>query len=288
MSILVDYSGVAIAAFYSQRQETVDEGMLRHLILNTIRGYNVKYRAKYGKMILACDGGSWRKNVFAEYKAARKTNREASAIDWDAVWSIINLVREEIKANLPYKVVQVSGAEADDVIATLVESTQEFGNNEPVMIVSADKDFIQLQKYKNVSQYSPMTKKLVTDSNPRKYLIEHILRGCSGDGVPNVLSDDDTFVDAKKRQTPLKAKVIENWIANYSTLDTEMDHATYRNFIRNRRCIDLSYIPDEVAAEIMAEYNAQDDTSNSRVFNYLIAKRCKMLVGCASDFFPPK
>lgn len=286
--IIVDYSGVAMASMFAQRSDTIDEGLIRHQILNTLRMYNVKYRAKYGKMILACDGGSWRKNVFAEYKAARKTNREASSIDWVEVWRVINLVREEIKENLPFKVVQVTGAEADDIIATLVESTQEFGQGEPVMIVSADKDFIQLQKYNNVSQFSPMTKKIVTDKNPRKYLIEHILRGDSGDGVPNVLSPDDVFVDASKRQTPLKAKLVDEWIANYSKLADVMDHDTYRNFIRNRRCIDLSYIPEDVATEILAEYNKQEETPNSKVFNYLIAKRCKMLVSCAGEFFPSK
>jgi len=286
--IIVDYSGVAMASMFAQRSDTVDEGLIRHQILNTLRMYNVKYRAKYGKMILACDGGSWRKNVFAEYKASRKTNREASPIDWKEVWRVINLVREEIAENLPFKVVQVSGAEADDVIAALVETTQEFGNSEPVMIVSADKDFIQLQKYNNVSQFSPMTKKLITDKNPRKYLIEHILRGDSGDGVPNVLSPDDVFIDAAKRQTPLKAKKVDEWIANYSKLEEVMDHDTYRNFIRNRRCIDLSYIPKEVSAEIIAAYEAQEDTPNTKVFNYLIAKRCKMLVSCAAEFFSIK
>jgi hypothetical protein len=285
--IIIDYSGIAMSSMFSAKSNDVDEGMLRHQILNSLRMYNVKYRAKYGQMIIACDGGSWRKNVFAQYKASRKTNREASPINWDEVWRVINMVCEEISLHMPYKVVQVRGAEADDVIATLVESTQEFGNMEPVMIVSADKDFIQLQKYSNVSQFSPMTKKVVTDKNPRRYLIEHILRGDSGDGVPNVLSPDDVFV-TDKRQTPLKAKVIDAWVQSYSNLDTVMDDTTYRNFIRNRRCIDLSYIPEEVSAQIMAAYHAQPDTPNSQVFGYLVSKNCRMLVGCASEFFPAK
>lgn len=250
MPILVDYSGIAMASFFSQRTETVDEGMLRHLILNTLRMYNAKYRTKYGEMVIACDGGSWRKNVFAEYKSSRKTNRDESPIDWDEFWRVASLVRDEIREFLPFKVVQVRDAEADDIIATIVESTQCFGHKEEVMIISADKDFIQLQKYKNVSQFSPMTKKLVTDSNPRKYLLEHIFRGCPGDGVPNILSDDDTLINPEKRQPPVTAKKIDLWINNYSKLDTVMDDVTYRNYVRNRRCIDFSYIPDDMTSAI--------------------------------------
>ena len=232
--IIVDFSGVAIASIFSMKGQPIQEDLIRHLILNTLRMYNVKYRAKFGKMVIACDtGSSWRKTVFAEYKAARKTNREASDLDWEAIWSILNTVRDEIKENLPFKVVGFKGAEADDVVATLVESTQEFGQYEPVMIISADKDFIQLQKYKNVSQFSPMTKKLVTDKNPRRYLQEHILRGDGGDGVPNVLSPDNVFVNPNGRQTPLRAKQLDAWCDSFSKLGEVMDHDTYRNFIRN-------------------------------------------------------
>lgn len=286
--IIVDYSGIAMASMFSAKSNEVDEGLLRHQILNSLRMYNVKYRVKYGEMVIACDGGSWRKNVFAQYKAARKTNREASPINWDEVWRVVGLICEEISNHLPYKVVQARGAEADDVIATLVESTQEFGCNEPVMIISADKDFIQLQKYSNVSQFSPMTKKAVTDKNPRRYLIEHILRGDAGDGVPNVLSPDDVFVTEGARQKPLNAKKVAEWADAYSKLDSVMDETTYRNFIRNRRCIDLSYIPEDISAKIMDAYHAQPVVPNSHVFGYLVSKNCRMLVASASEFFSVK
>ena len=275
-----------MAAFFSQKQDVIDEGLIRHLVLNTIRSYNVKYRQKYGELIIACDGGSWRKKVFPEYKAGRKTSREESPVDWGAVWDIFGKISEEISEQLPYKVIKVKGAEADDVIATLVETTQEFGNSEAVMIISADKDFIQLQKYKNVSQFSPMTRKLVSDKNPRRYLHEHIFRGCGGDGVPNVLSPDNVFVNPNGRQKPLKQKIIDLWCDNYfSALKEHMEPDVQRNFIRNQTCIDLSYIPSEISNEILQEYDRQPCTPNSKVLSYLISKRCKNLIGCANDFF---
>jgi hypothetical protein len=288
MSILVDYSGIAIASIFSQvKNDKIEESFIRHLILNTLRMYNVKYRAKYGQMVLACDGGSWRKSYYPFYKASRRKGREESSLDWTEIFRILNKVKDEIAEHLPYKVIQVSQAEADDVIGTLVANTQEFGQYEPVMIISADKDFIQLQRYDNVQQFSPMTKKLLTDKNPHRYLFEHIVKGDSGDGVPNILSDDNVFITEGMRQTPVRATKIEDWYAAYKKSDvkTVLDDNTYRNYIRNRTLIDLEYTPSDIREIILDTYNKALVVGNSKVLNYLISNRCNMLIGCAEEFF---
>jgi len=280
--IIVDYSGVAISSVFSSQNVQVNEGFIRHLILNTLRMYNVKYRDEYGKMILACDGGSnWRKKVYPQYKANRKKNREESGLDWEEFFRIIGLVRDEISQNLPYKVVHLQTIEADDVIATLVESTQEFGKNEPVMIISSDKDFIQLHRYKNVKQFSPMTKQIMKEADPVRALQEKVLRGDSGDGVPNVLNADNTFVDGI-RQKPLTSKKIEEWIKQWDNLSNIMDSDTYKNFLRNRTMIDLSQIPEDKKTEIINTFESVK--TNSNILNYLISKRCAQLIECAEEF----
>ena len=282
MAIIVDYSGVAIANLFAMKMNKIDENLVRHMILNSLRMYNVKYRKEYGQMILACDGGgTWRKEIYPQYKAQRKKNREESSIDWKEFFRVLGMVRDEIREYLPFKVVHLQGVEADDIIATLVEQTQEFGRGEPVMIVSADKDFIQLQRYSNVKQFSPMTKALVKDPNPTRYLQEHVLGGDKGDGVPNVLSADDVFVSGG-RQTPLRAKVIDEWVNNWDKLDTVMTTEQYRNFQRNQRLIDLSFIPAQKKSEII-NTTATVRTGNNTL-NYLISKRCTQLIECAAEF----
>jgi hypothetical protein len=285
--ILLDFSGVCMGTMLSQnKNQKLDEGLIRHMILNTLRMYNTKFKDKYGKLIVVCDGGSWRRDVYPEYKASRRKNREegTSGHDWTEVFRIMNLVREEIKEFMPYEVLCFDNVEADDIIATLVESTQEFGQHEDVMIVSADKDFIQLQKYDNVRQFSPMTKKLVTDKDPMSYLFEHILKGDSSDGVPNVLSADDVFTSGG-RQTPLTAKKIAEWSLARNALSGSMPADVYRNFVRNRQLIDLEYIPEKIKKMIIDGHNASIAKNNSKVLNYLISKRCNLLIGCASEFF---
>lgn len=285
--ILLDFSGVCMGTMLSQnKNQKLDEGLIRHMILNTLRMYNMKFKAKYGKLIVVCDGGSWRRDVYPEYKASRRKNRAegTSGHDWTEVFRIMNLVREEIIESMPYQVLQFDNVEADDIIATLVEATQEFGQHDDVMIVSADKDFIQLQRYDNVKQFSPMTKKLVTDKNPSVYLFEHILKGDSSDGVPNVLSADDVFTSGG-RQTPLTAKKIAEWSLAKNTLAETMPSEVYRNFVRNRQLIDLSYIPERISKMILDGHNASPQKGNAKVLNYLISKRCNLLIGCASEFF---
>ena len=282
--IIIDYSQISIASFYAQPNAELSEEFLRHMILNTIRMYSHKYKAEYGEIVIACDGGnSWRKGFFPPYKAHRKKAREDSGMDWNLFFTYLNQIREEIKENFPYKVVHLEHIEADDVIATLVKETQEFGKNEPVMIISSDKDFIQLQKYKNVKQFSPIQKKLVADSNPRLYLFEHIIRGDSGDGIPNILSADTTFVDGN-RQTPVSKKKIDAWLEKAEDLQSVMEPEVYRNYQRNKLLIDLDMIPKDYTDSILYAFEQQPVAPRARILDYLIKKRCKMLVESVSEF----
>ena len=282
--IIIDYSQISIASFYAQPNAELSEEFLRHMILNTIRMYSHKFKSEYGEIVIACDGGkSWRKGYFPQYKAHRKKAREESGMDWNLFFQYLNQIREEIKENFPYKVIHLEGIEADDVIATLVKETQEFGKNEPVMIISSDKDFIQLHKYKNVKQFSPIQKKMVTDPNPHMYLFEHVLRGDSGDGIPNVLSSDNTFVDGL-RQTPITKKKIDTWLAKAEDIKSVMDDEVYRNYQRNKLLIDLDMIPKEHAKSIVNAFEQQPVAPRARILDYLIKKRCKMLVESISEF----
>ena len=281
--ILLDYSQIAISNIIVQKLN--DEDMIRHMILNSIRMYNKKYRDHYGQMVICADGmNTWRRNYFPEYKAHRRKNRDESSQDWTEIFRILHLVRDEIKENLPYKVLHMEGCEADDIIGSLVMHTQEFGNNEPVMIVSSDKDFIQLQKFDNVKQFSPIQKKLVTDDNPRAYLWNHIMRGDSGDGIPNVLSADDTFI-SEKSQTPLRQTKIDMWIENADNLREVMDEETYRNYQRNKKLIDLNDIPEEIQSPIINTFIEQPLAMRMKVLNYLIKKRCNRLIEVVEEFY---
>jgi len=277
--ILLDYSQIALSNIIVQKLN--DENMIRHMILNSIRMYNKKYRNDYGQMVICADGmNTWRKEFYPQYKASRKKGRDSSGLDWQEIFRVLNLVRDEIKENLPYKVLHMEGCEADDIICALTYETQEFGKFEPVMIISSDKDFIQLQKFSNVKQFSPIQKKAVTEKHPRKYLFEHVCRGDKGDGIPNVLSPDNCFVD-EIRQTPLKQNLIDTWIDDDSIMPEEIK----RNYQRNKKLIDLNEIPNDIYNNIVNTYDDQKPAMKMRVLNYLIKKRCNNLIEVVEEFY---
>jgi 5'-3' exonuclease len=282
--IIIDYNAIAIGNVVTQKLDP-DENLIRHMILNSIRMYRKKFNKEYGEIVITSDAGNnWRYKAFPQYKASRKKHRSDSKMDWNEIFRITNMVYEELGENFPYKTLKVDGCEADDIIAALVYNTQEFGQYEKVMIVSADKDFGQLQKFSNVAQFSPMTKKYIKIEHPRKQLLELILRGDTSDGVPNVLSDDNVFVE-ERRQNPLTAKKMEAIIADLE--EDELLYAAdwYRNYQRNKQLIDLSETPTVLKEEIINTYMQQDRQENkSKVLNYLVKNRCRRLIDDIGDF----
>tara|TARA_B100000676_G_scaffold312034_1_gene384407 strand:- start:1085 stop:1939 length:855 start_codon:yes stop_codon:yes gene_type:complete len=282
--IIMDYSGIALASIIINK--TFEESLIRHMILNSIRMYRSRYLEEYGEIVLACDGpNNWRRSAFPQYKANRKKGRDESTFDWNEAFRILHLVREEIKENFPYKVIHIDQCEADDIIGTLVNLKSDVPiAPEPVMIVSSDRDFVQLQKFPNVKQYSPILKKEVVESNPRLFLQTHIIKGDKGDGVPNILSEDNVFVEGF-RQTPMSKKKIDNIIEDLD--DGELLYAAswYRNYCRNKKLIDLTETPSDLKRQIINSFEEQDPWSNKgNVFPYLVSKNCNELIKSVQEF----
>ena len=279
--IIIDMNQISLASLMMdlnmRKSNEVDEGMVRHMILNSIRLHRSDFHKEFGEVVLTYDSKHyWRRDYFPNYKAGRKKGREKDNKDWDAIFNCLNKIKAEFKENLPYKYLEVYGAEADDIIATLCKHNQD----EKIMIVSGDKDFIQLHKYPNVKQYSPILKKMVNGHNPDTYIKEHILKGDTSDGVPNVLSQDNTFVDGI-RQRPLGRKKIETWLDIH--IDDLPDEVK-RNYQRNAKLINLDNVPEELEMEIMKTYKEAPCGDRSKLLNYFIKSRLKNLTNEIGEF----
>ena len=287
--IIVDYSGIALASIIINK--TFDEQLIRHMILNSLRMYRTRYKEEYGELVLAVDASNnWRKTAFPQYKASRKKTQKESTFDWGEAFRILNKIREEIAENFPYTVVRVDGCEADDVIGTLVTRNPDPNRDydpEKIMIVSSDRDFLQLQKYKFVRQYSPLLKKELTVDNPRVWLQTHIIKGDKGDGVPNILSDDNVFVEGF-RQTPITQKKIDSIIEDLEEGELLYAASWYRNYCRNKKLIDLTETPQELRREIINNFMADKPdtrwTRRGKVFPYLVENKCNELIKSAQEF----
>lgn len=283
--VLVDFNGLAIGSIMGQlsRGEELSENLVKHIILNNLRIYRNKYKeADHGKMVIACDSYSWRKDVFPEYKAARKANRATDKHDWPMIFDLIEDTLNDLRDNFPYAVIKIDSAEADDIIGALTVHKADFGG-EDVVIISADKDFIQLQQYGHVEQWSPLFNKMIKEDNPRRYLFEHLLKGDSGDGVPNANSHDDVFTTGS-RQTPMTQKAIDKYWDNRDDLEMIMKPNVFRNFMRNVQMIDLTNTPDGIREEAINKYENYVYPTRTNILTYLVEHRMKMLVDNASEF----
>ena len=278
--ILVDMNQISLASLMMHlhmNKGELDDEMVRHMILNSVRMYRTMFNEDYGAIVLTYDSRAyWRKQIFPQYKANRKKNRESDGKDWNSIFEVLNQIKDEIREFLPYKVVETYGAEADDVIATLCKHYQ----NEKIMIVSGDKDFIQLQKYNNVKQYSPITKKHINGVDAVVYIKEHILKGDKSDGVPNVLSPDHTFTD-DLRQRPLTSKKMQSIMAQ--DID-DLDDEVKRNYQRNDILINLDNIPEKLEEEILDDFKSATCGDRSKLLNYFIDKRLKSLTEQIGEF----
>lgn len=284
--VLVDFNGLAIGSIMGSlnRGEGLSESLVKHIILNNLRLYRKKYsESKYGKIIICCDSPSWRRDVYPEYKANRVTGREKDKHDWDAIFDLIDSTLNDIRNNFPYAVIKIDKAEADDIIGALTIHKSIPLIGEDVVIISADKDFIQLQKHGHVIQWSPLFNKMVKDTNPKKYLFEHLLKGDSGDGVPNVLSPDDCLVN-HIRQSPMTKKKIGEWWDAKDRLKEVMPQEVFRNYIRNREMIDLDRTPEFIKKESIDQYENYEYPKRSNILTYLIENRMKMLIENAGEF----
>jgi hypothetical protein len=285
--ILVDLNQVLLAGLMAQianHKGKLDESLVRHMILNIIRNHVKNFKAEYGEVILCCDNRKyWRKEFFPFYKASRKKNREKSNLDWHMIFEMLAKFKVELKENFPYKVIDVDGAEADDIIGTLAPRAIAHEN---VLILSSDGDFLQLQMYngklnKNtIKQYNPSQKKYVKSEKPLLELKEKIIRGDKGDGIPNIFSPSDCFV-RELRQKPITQKVIEKYLTE-EPIDWK-DEIAVTGYSRNQTLIDLRLIPGDIKTKIINTYE-ETKPAKGKLLNYFIEHKLKNLMEVIEEF----
>jgi len=281
--ILVDLNQVLLSGLMAQINNSkgvkLEEDLIRHMILNIIRTHLKNFREEYGEVILCCDNRKyWRKEWFPHYKAGRKKARDKSDLDWHLIFDMLAKFKQELKEYFPYKCIDVEGAEADDIIGTLVP---RHSVHEKILILSSDGDFLQLQQYKNVKQYNPSLKKYVVSENPIDDLKEKIIRGDKGDGIPNVLSPADCFVN-DLRQKPITKGVLDKLMK--TPPEQWEDAESLVGWSRNKMLIDLTMIPEDIQTKIINTYDEIKPPSRGKMFNYFVENKLTNLMEVIEEF----
>lgn len=290
--ILVDMNQITIGNIMAESggKPAINEDLIRHMIVNSLRTIRSKHHAEYGELVICYDyPGSWRKQAYSFYKENRKKQRKNSDFDWSALFDLLNRIRDELAENLPYKVLTVANCEADDVIAILAKENYV---REKILIISSDGDFQQLQKYPNIDQYSPILKKMTRCDDPHEYLFEHVIRGDASDGIPNILSPDDIFIRESGRQSPISSKKYQAWLEIWKNSGTTnrnicciaTESQILANINRNSTLIDFDNIPDDIKMSILNKYNSVQPATRDRLLTYFASKGMRNLIQHASEF----
>lgn len=284
MTILIDLSQIAISNLMNspdvQKSKYVDSLLVKHMVLNSIKGYKKKFGSKYGDIVIACDSVNeyWRKDIFPYYKEHRKKDREKSKLDWNEIFNCISEIKRELKEYFPYRVIEVDRAEGDDVIAVIA-----MNETEPTVIIGSDKDYAQLHKYSNIKQYSPTKKKFVEIEDAEAALNALIITGDKDDGIPNIKSDSDTFVNDAKRQSPIKKVDIPKW-SRMQPKEFCESSKMLDNHKRNKELISFEYIPKDIVDEVLIEYNKEPIGSKKKIMQYFQENRMRNLLSDIDEF----
>lgn len=278
--LLIDLNQVVLSGLLVQisPKDVLNEDLIRHIVLNTLRN-NIKKFKEYNEVIICCDSRNyWRKKYYKHYKSHRKEIREKSALDWNLIFKTLNQIKQDLREYFPYKVIEVDGAEADDVIAVL---TSRHSMSESVLILSSDSDYKQLHQYKNVKQYNPTLGVYVKSHDPVSELTEKVIKGDRGDNIPNILSNDDVFL-TKTRQKPITAKLLQSLLN--SGVESQLTEEQLLNYKRNRILIDFNFIPLDIKTNIIAEYENVTPSPRKNIYKYMVKNKLSMLLEHIGDF----
>lgn len=271
--ILYDLQGTMIASVLTNG---IDEILLRHTVVEKIRYYNLKFKSEYGKMIICMDHPrSWRKKIFPEYKANRKKDREESIVDWESAFVIFQKIKDELVEYIPYPAIQIEGAEADDIIATVCKYATD-----KTVIISRDQDFFQLHNDK-VKQYDPVLNDFISSKeNLSDMLFDHIVKGDTSDGIPNIFMKEDFFVnkEAGQRQKSITKGILQ------SLKDDGITEELKERFNKNKLLIDLSQIPKDIEDKITEEVISQYKKNRSKLTTYFMKYKMPNFMEYISDF----
>ena len=279
--IIFDLSNILHVSLFAARnvEGTFDENKLREILLNIIRATNVKFKKKYGRIVIACDSKkSWRKELYPFYKGNRQANRDKgdNDIDWPKIFDLFENIKIELRKYTDWPVIEIEKAEGDDIIYVLCKNF----NHQPNIIISEDEDFAQLQRLNNVSQYLPLKKKLLIIDEPYKYLEEHIIEGDKVDAIPNILSVDNSVVD-KIRQKSLTKEILKELLT--TPIET-WDGDRIINWKRNNTLINLNCVPLDIQEAAIEDFKIQSQKNGKNLLTYFIKYKITKLIDYRNDF----
>ncbi|AUR85764.1 coil containing protein [Vibrio phage 1.081.O._10N.286.52.C2] len=288
---LVDFSQIVLSTIMATYKPgdllTVD--LIRHIVLNTLRANVSKNKLRYPCIILCFDngeGGYWRKKAAWYYKHNRKGERDKSEWDFTVIFEAMSIIKQEIKDNMPYRVMDIMGVEADDHIGVLTKYYVE--HNVPVLITSSDGDFTQLHTSKLVRQWSPIMRKWVKPKHgsPEMDIMFKCIKGDKKDGIAPLKAPNDHYTHGDGRRAPaVRAEELRTLMTStQEELKNLLTDEQWLRYVENRSLLDFEYIPTDISDSILEQFKEQKPAARGKMLMYFGSKKLDSLVPLMSDF----
>lgn len=261
-TILVDMNNLAVRMFCSNevfsKTDNPNIALWKYITIDSL--YKFLFKENITEVILAVDDRrSWRKLYWERYKESRKGKRDKSGINWDVFHYEYDAFCEEIQRYLPFKVITVENAEADDIIGVLARK-----DDGEYVVVSNDEDYVQLISEK-VRVYNPSKTQFIECENPEEFVIMKCLMGQSKDDIFNIKTPEDWPVGKRKPgfgEVSARKVMKEGWQEWLSKNNLE------DRFRRNRILIDFYMIPNVMKTRILNAYKSYKIADPSKIYDF--------------------
>jgi len=268
-SLLIDYHNMSFRCFFTKEigitTPAPDFQLWKYMMINSIYGALYKID-NVREVILAIDDSQpWRKVYFPRYKESRKKRREDTDIDWQILYNILEKYALEMKEKLPFKVLKVSRAEADDVIAIL---SMEVIDRDKV-IISNDEDFQQLCSGKT-KLYNPSKKEYIECEDTEGFIVKKSLLGQPKDDIFNIKTPSDWGLtpDTEGKRKPGYGVAALEKTMKFGWQEWLKENKLEENFKRNRILIDFRMIPKPIRGNIAKAYKDYNLASPENIYKF--------------------
>lgn len=290
-TIIIDFSQISLSVIfttYSPNEikpdaEESPDLLVKHAILASLKQNIKRFQDQgYDEIVIAIDsasGGYWRRDIASCYKRNRKKGREESPWDFKEIYRIMDDLIQEMTDNFPWKIIRVPRTEADDIIGVLTGHLVEQGRR--VLIISSDSDFTQLHDMGDVSQWSPMQKKMVQSKHGDSWsdLVVKIAKGDAKDNIGPYRCPVDHFEKGERAPQTTK-KHLQALTEDWKSTVTEEDR---ERWAENMQLLDLRRVPEPYNSQILEAYQTTTP-ARSRVYNYLARQKMVKLISDVEAF----
>ena len=251
--ILIDGSSYLYRAFFACPPLTNANGEPTGAIfgvVNMIRSLMNQYNPTHVAVVFDAKGGSFRNEIYSEYKATRDEMPEDLQPQVEPIHTILKAM------GLP--LLCIEGVEADDVIGTLARQAEK--ENLQVLISTGDKDIAQLVSDKvtliNTMNNTVLDPQGVMDKfgvPPGKIIDYLALRGDNSDNIPGVVG-----IGEKTAQALLTAfdsvQDIYDHLDDIENLSIRGAKSLKQKLIDNQKDAELSYLLATIKTDVALDF----------------------------------